>query len=279
MRSLDILVAVDGSEGGAAATRMALELAAGARSISTITGLHVVSVMRLKGRLLEDIAGLLGFQPVLVPERVEAFYQQRGEVILQEFERSCSQAGVKHRTVLAQGNTVDLILHHGERADLVVLGARGLTDEIYPGHGGRTAERVVKNLSATALLVPREMQAIRGLVLCYDGSDGSSKALRSARHLVEIKPVPVHAVYVCDRPPREDPLDEVRAYFQGRDVELHCHHMPGEPAETLLLATRQFDCNTIALGYRGRSGLRGPVLGRVTEWMLRLDGLALLISR
>ncbi len=279
MRSLDITVALDGSPASLAASRVALALASGAAPISRVTGLHILSVMRLTGRVLQDLAGLLGFEPVLVPERVEGYYRSRGLEFLSGLEESCRLAGVRHRSVLDQGNVVERIVHHGDQADLGVMGARGLTEEAFPGHGGGTVERVVRSMSSTCMVIPQDQEPIKGLVLGFDGSDGASHALRSARHLVEIIPVPLHAVCICNTPWSPDPLEEVRHYFQDMRVDLTCHYLPGEPRESLLLAAQRFDCNMIALGYRGRSNVKDFFLGRVTEWLLHFADIALLISR
>ena len=52
------------------------------RSPVEIEALHVVGVTQVSGRWIEDMAGLLGFEPVVVPEQVEAFYRDRGKKLL-----------------------------------------------------------------------------------------------------------------------------------------------------------------------------------------------------
>ena len=130
------------------------------------------------------------------------------------------------------------------------------------------------------MVVEGDLDRLTGLVLGFDGSAGSSKALRSARHLVEIVPVPLHAVWVGEEAPEPDPLEEVVRYFDDMPgVDLHLHHLRGEPREALLLAAQRLDCNMIAVGYRGRSRVKDLFLGRVTEWLLRQAEVSLLVSR
>lgn len=283
MRSLDVLVPLDGSAWSDAAARFAISLGSRAPRISRLTGLHVVGVMRVTGRLLQDLAGLIGFEPVVVPEDVEAYYRERGERFLADFARRCEEAGLPCESLLDQGNVVDRIVHRGSYSDLVVLGARGVTEENHPGHGGRTVERVVRRVATTVMSVPKDFGEVSGVVLGCDGSEGSAKAMRSTRHLVELCPVPVHAVHVTGGEPPEgagaDPLEEVRARFEPLDVELHLHRQRGEPGEALLAAARQWNCNVVAVGYRGRIALRGEVLGRVTEYLFRHPQVGLLVSR
>jgi nucleotide-binding universal stress UspA family protein len=276
---MDILVALDGSIWSDAVTRMAIELARNASRPTRLTAVHVVSVVRMSGRRLRDLAGFLGFEPVIVPERVEDFYRQRGRDILDSFAAACEEAGVSHREVLEQGNVVERLVHHGDQCDLVLIGARGDRELAWPGMGGTTVERVVKNLETRALVVPQDQGPLTGLLLSYDGSDGSARALKASRHLLELVSIPVHAVHVATARPHRDPLEEVRDHFAGLEVDLHLHRLDGEPREVLVSAASEFGCNLIALGYRKRSIIGDVFLGRVTEWLLRYVPVALLISR
>jgi len=276
---MDILVALDGSSWSDAVTRMAIELCRNAPRPPRLTAIHVVSVVRLSGRRLRDLAGFLGFEPVIVPEKVEAFYRQRGEDILSAFGETCDEAGVAHREILEQGNVVERLVHHGDQADLVLIGARGERELAWPGMGGTTVERVVKDLETRAMVVPQEQGPLTGILLSYDGSAGSAKALRATRHLLEFVDVPLHAVHVAHGPMEKDPLAEVETHLQGLRVQLHLHHLQGEPREALVAAASEYDCNIIALGYRKRSIIGDVFLGRVTEWLLRYVPVALLVSR
>ena len=67
-----ILVALDESRWSAAAATTALRLASASPKDVDLCAVHVVSVAHLSGVLLRDLAGLMGFEPVLVPEKVAA---------------------------------------------------------------------------------------------------------------------------------------------------------------------------------------------------------------
>jgi nucleotide-binding universal stress UspA family protein len=276
---MDILVALDGSVWSEAAARLALDLCRRAPSPPRLTAVHVVSVVRMSGRRLRDLAGFLGFEPVIVPERVEDFYRQRGEEILASFQRDCDEASVRCRTLLEQGNVVERLVHHGDQADLVIIGARGDRELAWPGMGGTTVERVVKQLETRSLVVPKDQGPLTGIVLAYDGSPGSGKALRATRHLLRFVQVPVHAVHIDQGKAGSDPLVEVSTHLEGLGAQLHLHHLAGEPREVLVAAAAEHGCNLIALGYRGRSIIGDMFLGRVTEWLLRYVPVALLVAR
>lgn len=275
---MDILVGLDGTPWSEAATRAALSCLGGERSRHRLTGLHVLSVTRRSGRHLRDLASFLGFEPVLVPEQVEAFYRRYGDQILATFTEACTAAGVAGRPLLEQGNAAERLVRHGDRADLVFLGARGEGELDWPGHGGTTVERVVRSLGSPAIVVPQDQGPLTGILLSYDGSDGAARALRATRLLLGAIQAPVHAVQVLDSPGARSHLDEVREHLAGLGAEVHTHARAGEPREVLVAAAEELGCNLIALGYRGR-GVGDMFLGRVTEYLLRYVPAGLLIAR
>ncbi len=183
---MDILVALDGSSWSDAVTRMAIELCRNAPRPPRLTAIHVVSVVRLSGRRLRDLAGFLGFEPVIVPEKVEAFYQKRGKDILGAFAQACDEAGVAHREILEQGNVVERLVHHGDQADLVLIGARGERELSWPGMGGITVERVVKDLETRVMVVPQDQGPLTGILLSYDGQVVASEIMASQQHVKDL---------------------------------------------------------------------------------------------
>lgn len=279
MKTLEILLPVDGSEWSAAAARYTCFLAQENSEALSVTALHVVGVMGPSGATLRDIAGRLGFEPVLVPGDVESFYMKQGRAHLDLAEATFKQSSVPFQALLEQGNIVERILHHSARADLVIMGARGLTETTYPGFGGGTLERVVKALETSVLVVPKSMEQPQGILLAYDGSEGSGRALRAVRHLLELRPLPVHAVHVTQGPVGADPLLEVQQVLADSGVALHCHRIPGLAREVLPKAAKDLGCDLIAIGYRGHSIVQDIFLGRTTEWLLRYVDTALLIAR
>ncbi len=161
----------------------------------------------------------------------------------------------------------------------MIVGARGDRELAWPGMGGTTVERVVKQLETRALVVPQDQGELTGILLSYDGSAGSAKALRATRHLLQFVRVPVHAVHVAEGRIERDPLADVQVHLEGLGAELHMHRVKGEPNEALVAAASEHGCNLIALGYRERSIIGDVFLGRVTEWLLRYVPVALLVSR
>jgi nucleotide-binding universal stress UspA family protein len=246
------------------------------RSPVEIEALHVVGVMQVSGRWIEDMAGLLGFEPVVVPEQVEAFYRDRGQKLLDAVSARTDAAAVPARCTLVTGNVADTICAHAAASDLVVMGLRGETEERFPGQGGSVAERVLRKAPVSTLVVPQGMTQIRSLALGYDGSDGARRALRSTTHLAELLGTDVHVICVGVSPPD---LGEAEEQIRSVGVRVAVHQVDGEPQEALPNEAVKNGCDVLALGYRGRSALKDIFLGRTTEWLVGQVDLGILVAR
>lgn len=276
--SYRILVPVDESRWSLAALQTTLDIAKRADGADVqLTLLHVINVTQIRGKLLQDIAGLLGFEPVVVPERVEQHFRDRGQSLLDRAAARCAAVGINSRGVLDQGSVVDRIVHHAAAHDLVVMGGRGDTEAQFPGQGGGTAERILRRANATTLVVPDRQVQLDHFALAYDGSEGSGRALAATRRLAEVCGSDVTLLHVTETTPVPDPLDEARAALG--DLAVGAARCGGEPHEALPAEARAQGCDLLALGYRGRGQLRDVFLGRTTEWLVGSVSLGLLVAR
>ncbi|MDP6934568.1 MAG: universal stress protein, partial [Myxococcota bacterium] len=252
--SYSILTALDESSWSTSAADTSLWLNQHAEV--RLTALNVVNVTQTRGGLIEDLAGLLGFEPVLVPQQVEAHFVGRGQNLLEDFEARCTREGVRCNTVLDQGGVVERICHHGRGHNLVIMGVRGETEQRFPGHGGGTMERVLRRTHSSTLVVPRGQSDIQGITLGFDGSPGARRALQSAADLASRFHVPLHLVQVLEARGDENALDGTRATLESLDVPTSTIVVKGEPQEALPAEAVRLGCNVLAMGYRGRSHLK-----------------------
>jgi nucleotide-binding universal stress UspA family protein len=274
-----ILVPLDESRWSRHALGNALDLAAASPHEVVVHCLHVVNVTRLRGRWLADLAGLMGAEPLVVPERVEAHFKARGEALLESARVRAMAAGVPFRGTLDQGAVVDRIVHRAAAHDLVLMGVRGETEEQFPGQGGGTADRVLRRLPVDVLLVPSEGPIRGDVAVGFDGSNGSVLAMRSAARLAGHLGASVLVMHVGEGDDTNAPLVEARRLADELGINARFLQLDGEPGEALPAGATQAGCRTLALGYRGRSQLKDVFLGRTTEWLLGSVDLALLVAR
>lgn len=276
-----VVVALDGSPCSEAAALTARRLAGLAPDLVRLHAVHVVNVSHFRGDWVQGLAGLLGWEPVLVPEQVEAAFRQRGEQLLRDFQQECHDQGLELRTSLVQGAVAPELVHLSSQADLLIVGLRGQTDLEYPGRGGGTLATVLRQCSTSVLLVGRNPLRFQRVLLGYDGSDGSGAALRTVRRLAALTRCPVSVCFVPDprRPADHDPTPEALRALREDGVQAGQVQAAGEPHEALANAAVEAGADVLALGFRGRSLLKDLLLGRVTERLLHTVELGLLVAR
>lgn len=259
----------------------AVDLAEASDGEALIDALYVLSVSKRTGRFLEDLSGMLGFEPVLVPEKVEEWYRKQGEASLAAVVERAQIQGVTARPVWDQGAVLERVMNHASAADLVVAGVGEDGVVALSGQGECTADRFLKNCGTTALMVPGGKVNFSGICLGFDGSDGANAALRSTRRLAQWMKCPVHVVCVEDhrKAKAKDPLQIAEDSLREAGIEVSGSCLSGEPHEVLLSECEARGLGLVAVGFRGRLGLPGRVLGRVTESLINESSTALLVSR
>ncbi len=275
-----ILVPVEEGPEATAALSTALELAIRAELPVRIDGLYVVGVSARTGHLLKDLGSLMGFEPVLVPEDVERWHQQRGEQLMATTATRFQEAGLVLVPHLELGAVGSSLLHHAASAELVVVGVGPEGTVCIAGPGPIPVERFLKRVDTTVIVVGARPLALSGITLGFDGSDGARCALRSARRLAGLVGCPVQVVFAQEAGRggvSEKCLAEAVSELEGIEVEARAFQ--GEAVEVLLSAAQQKGHDLLAVGYRGRSTLKGRVLGRVTDRLLEESSVGLMISR
>ncbi len=271
-----ILVALDESRWSAAAATTALRMAAASPEDVDLCAVHVVPVAPLSGVLLRDLAGLMGFEPVLVPEQVDAAYRARGQVLLDRFKARCEAAGLSHSLHLDRGNTVTRLVHHANDCDLMICGVRGEDEELDPGSGGGTLERLVRRSPISMLIVSDTAPRMERVAIGYDGSEGAQCAIKAVRHLAEVLDFEARLMFVGQE---EGILEPAQASLERDGIKTECIVMDGEPHEVLAAGAMDAGADLLVMGYRGRSWLSDVLLGRVTEFLLGELPIAMLVAR
>lgn len=117
----------------------------------------------------------------------------------------------------------------------------------------------------------------RTIVVGYDGSDSSRRALDAAADLVGYGSS-LSVVTVRNGELGEDVAREARRHLQGRHVEARYHEPTGEAAEQLVGVAHDLGADLVVVGRRDRSPLRA-LLGSVSSRVVRRATCDVLVVR
>jgi nucleotide-binding universal stress UspA family protein len=264
-----ILVALDATPASTAAQRLAIDLAK--RLHCQITGIAILDRAYITAPTAVGIGGM-------------AFKQHRDQVKLQEaqafldrlehaFQENCEAIGAQWQVIEAEGVPHRLIEQESGRHDLLVIGKD--TDfhfDVDPS----TAEAVQRLLheNARPLIVCPESAASDGPVLvAYDGSVRSSRALHMLALLGHVRERPVHVLSVAQ--------DQAEAAERARyasellikhelAVTVHGVSSRAEPSEIICAEAEALGATLIAIGASGHRPIHDLFLGSTTQRLLKV---------
>lgn len=261
------VVGVDGSAGGAAALRWAVQLATG-------VGAEVLAVNAYKRPYAE-----------VSPEEHARLLDERGALLADEWVRPVRDAGVSVLTKVQQGDPRDIMaIAEDEGGDLVVLGRTGQRG--CPGflHLGSVVEYVAHHSQLPLAVIPPYVSgSIERVILGVDGSTESSAAITwCADHVgpmnAEVVAVTVQEPYLewTPRSTRDSWRGDIeREIEQWTDpisaaglavtpiVERNLH-----PANGLIGVASAREGDLLVIGTRGAGGFTGLRLGGVAMKVL-----------
>ncbi|MFF5175804.1 universal stress protein [Micromonospora sp. NPDC000089] len=281
----EILVGYDGSADAAVALDWAL--AEAGRSGRPVRLAYVFEWLTVAGWIGPGVA------PGIWPD--EAARRQVEELVRTTATDAAKRTGATVHGEVFDGPPGLVLEERSAEAGLLVLGSRG-----HGGFGGLLAGSTAVTVSAHAhcpVVVVRQAHAdARGpIVAGFDGSDPSRVALGFAVQRAAQRDVPLRVVRVFEppdarrRPADHDAeaagdqlrteVDEALARWRETfpDVPVTVDVRPGAPAAALVEASRQ--AQLVVVGSRGRGGLRGALLGSVSQQLIQHADCPVAVAR
>ena len=287
-----VLLATDGSEDAAVATRAAIDLCN-----MTDSELHVVTVARVEyrpgydipesGDLLSDVYRSLEREAQELLDAQVKKIEEAGGTIAESYLRS----GRRDREIVALADEID--------SGLIVMGSRG--------HGGvrralmgSVSDSVVRHAHCPVLVVRGEREEERAaitfptkILVATDGSEEATLAARTAADIAAKTESEVHLVHVRGIPVYIDPGSEVPRVAPGAAEEslrreaqgvldtqaeqleaadgkvTQTHIRLGRPVEEIIILADEIDAELVVMGSRGLGGVRRLLLGSVSDGVVR----------
>ena len=232
-----------------------------------------------------DLAGnlILGEREALLRELGELdatrakLAQQHGRLLLQQARQ------------LAGVDTADLRLRHGALVDtlvgledevrLFVVGKRGEHADFARGHLGREVERVVRSVHRPLLVASRTFQPIQRVLVAYDGSATTRKALAMVAESPLLRGFDIHLVTVGGGEGSERGLGDAARVLDGAGLHATTEVIDGHPDEALAAYVDRQRIDLLVMGAYGHSRIRQLIVGSTTTAVMRNCQVPVLLLR
>jgi nucleotide-binding universal stress UspA family protein len=278
-----LIVCTDGSSYGLEACRHASWLAK--QEGASILALYVSDLRQFEIPVVADVTGSFGIQPYQeLSSQLQELERKRAAAIEKAtysvFEKEGFEGRVEfsHRT----GLLVEILKELQEEKDLVVLGKRGENANFDTEHLGSMMERVVRACSGPVWVTSRKFRPIERLILAYDGSPSSRKALHFLANCKWIKALELHVVTISegnDGDRRNHDLMEAEDRLNQYGLHPKCQMLTGDAEGSIASFVKERGMDLLVMGAYGHSRIRYLLIGSTTTAMIRSCQIPVLCFR
>ena len=232
-----------------------------------------------------DLAGnlILGEREALLRELGELdatrakLAQQHGRLLLQQARQL---AGVDTADLrLRHGALVDTLVELEDEVRLFVVGKRGEHADFARGHLGREVERVVRSVHRPLLVASRTFQPIQRVLVAYDGSATTRKALAMVAESPLLRGLDIHLVTVGGGEGSERGLGDAARVLDGAGLDATTEVIDGHPDEALAAYVDRQRIDLLVMGAYGHSRIRQLIVGSTTTAVMRNCQVPVLLLR
>lgn len=271
-----ILVALSGTPFTAVAVQHAIELAR--KFDAELTGVTVSNLDALTNVGPVPVGGAAAAHEL--SEYRQAMTEERVNDAIRAFELACRDAGIRPEVVHEQGDPFAELISLWRYHDLTILGLRGLFEY---GIIHNPADQLIKLIRVGVrplLAVSETHRPIRKVLIAYQGSMGSAKAMKQWFQMAAWSEAEVRIV-CFDREPQEAEtlLAQAASYCAAHGRQVEVAHVEGSPRDQLLDYAKSVEADLIVMGSTARSRMARYVLGDTALTAIRNAEIPLFIAR
>lgn len=247
---------------------------------------HVIAPEQ--GSNAQDLSGAirLGARSKLLQELSELDAERarlahaKGRAILEDAAQIVSAKGAVVETRLRQGDVLETVLAKETRGEMILLGKRGEAASQAMAHLGSSLERVLRATQKPVLIANRHFAPIERVVLAYDHSQSSQKAVDYVAQSPLTKGLEV--TLATAGVPSEACSKGLAAAQQrltqaGLVARIETQNAP--PEEALAKITEHAPHALLVMGAYGHARLRSLIIGSTTTALIRACKVPVLVIR
>jgi len=267
-------------------------------------GLSIAETLKAKIKVLyvEDILRLFQWQPVemmaaaittspniphgrptLEQVEIEKEFIQEGNYLGKLFEDVFSKTSLEKMFLTKRGRVDEVIVSCSKTVDLIVIGKR--SSKTFP-HGskepGPITENLLRHTTRPVIVVPEGGKLEGPVVIGYDGSQNSERALSVGAKIAYLLNANVKVVSVSDDiDTAQKPLDEAKEFLTPYDLKTDyiVAFDSSRPWNAILEHAKIFDTGLIVIGAFGENKLLELIFGSTTKNVLTHAACPVLLAR
>lgn len=264
-----ILLAVDSDEDTTIAARYAIDLAR--RHDALVNSLAVIDLRSIETSTRGGGIGSFYYAEKL-QEKLTDDTRELARELIANVEKIMVEAGIRHGEFIREGVPFDRIVEDMKIHDLLILGKDPHFFYAHPKKDTHTVARVVKRTIAPTLVVDAEYEDVNRVVIAYDGSDASARAISRFVHLqpfglnIEID---LLNVFSDDARESELMLGLMSGYISDHGFRCKPVSLSGsDPGNEILKYAESTGCDLIVAGAHSVSAIKRVAFGSTTAALL-----------
>ncbi len=247
--------------------------------------LRVLTVVDIRFFEWAVAIGVEGFAPIIpsttYQEESQRLLNEKADRLLERAGEVLRKAGQKFDLIKESGSPVEVICEKSRLSDMIVMGARGEFERWSDKMLGATLEAVTRLSIKPVFIVRRDYRPIKKILLAYDGSMNSNRALPWAGYFAEHFQAPLTIVNVNDSPEEaQSILKEAGDYLQAYPIStIETIHKEGDQPERIVETCKEVAADMIIMGSYGHSRIRETILGSTTVQVMRKSSVPILMVK
>ncbi|MBB5022537.1 universal stress protein [Desulfurispira natronophila] len=204
-----------------------------------------------------------------------------GKEALERARQRAAVFGATAQVLQRHGKLYENVIELRDAMRVLVLGLRGEDTQSAEDRVGSQVEVIIRSLSEPILLVTEDFAPPRSVLLAYDGSQKSRKALEMVATSPLFKTLPCHVVHVGTQENRsQELLSNAAKSLQQTGVDASFAALQSDDVVTALLNYQaEHDVDMIVMGAFSKNRLRTTLFGSFTATMISRTRKSLLLLR
>lgn len=247
-----ILVGLDWGETAEATAGVAVELAIVMKASVKALYIEDAELIRAAERVSLGSIPASGSIPLAVPNMgdLEVEFQSEERVLGRRFLQLVADTRIRGGFLVAQGEVSRILIRESRAHDLLVVGKYSERHREAGGRRplGRHVEQILQHIWCPVVLVPPGATLGPRILVAYDGSGASHRALASAVRLAQALQGEVRVISVASLEAAHVLLDQAESYLDAHQVEADLVSRAGNVAEEILREMSDWGADLLAMG-------------------------------